>query len=80
MRYELWGHQAGNLLAEFDTEAAGIAFVRQLLDDGWSADALSLGLEPGPDDPGEIELPPILTGRELAARVAASAPPRSIPA
>jgi len=78
MRYELWGHQAGNLLAEFETEAEGLVFVRELLQDGWSHDDLSLGLEPGPDAPGDLELPPVLTGRELAARASAMALPRSI--
>ena len=75
MHYELWGHRPGNLIGEFATEAEGLAFVRGLLRDGWSADNLSLGLELGDDDPEDLELPPVLTGAELAARAAAAAPP-----
>lgn len=71
MRYELWGHRPANLLAEFDTEEEGLAFVQALLADGWSPGNLSLGIELGPDDPNDLELPPVLSGDELAARVAA---------
>jgi hypothetical protein len=71
MIYQLWGHEGGNLLAEFTTEAEGLTFVRQLLLDGWSADDLSLG--PPPDQDGTT--PPVLTGPALAARADATSPP-----
>lgn len=64
MVYQLWGHEGGNLLAEFETEAEGLVFVRELLEDGWPASDLSLG--PPPNRSGAS--PPVLTGAELAAR------------
>jgi hypothetical protein len=70
MHYELWGTELGNLLAEFDTEAEGLAFVRALLDEGWSGGELALGPPPSRDG-ATIR---VLTGPELTARARAVAP------
>jgi hypothetical protein len=70
MHYELWGTELANLLAEFDTEEEGLAFVRSLLDEGWSGDQLSLGPPPSRDG-SEV---PVLTGAELVDRARAAAP------
>jgi len=43
MRYELWGLQPANLIDTFESESEALAEVRGLLDEGWSADDLSLG-------------------------------------
>lgn len=71
MHWELWALNAGNVIRGYDTEAEALAMVSTLLDDGWSADDLGLGLE---FDEGEAEddssLPPVLSGAPLAARVA----------
>jgi hypothetical protein len=67
MHYELWGTEAANLLAEFEDEGEALAFVRGLLEDGWSPDELSLGPPPDRDDPeGPASL--VLTGAPLARR------------
>lgn len=78
MSYELWGTTLGNLLAEFDTEDEGLAFVRSLLDEGWSGEELALGPPPSRDD----SFVQVLTGVELTNRARAMMPPRrdSIPA
>jgi hypothetical protein len=73
MHYELWGHNPGNLLAEFDAESEALAFVRELLEDGWSPSDLSLGLEYTEGDPEDVPLPPVLTGATLLERVRAAA-------
>jgi hypothetical protein len=70
MHYELWGTKLGNLLAEFDTEEEGLAFVRALLDEGWSDDELALGPPPSRDGAA----PRILTGPQLTVRARAAAP------
>jgi hypothetical protein len=71
MHYELWGHHPGHLIAVFNSEAEALAYVRKLLADGWSADDLSLGLEPD-DDPEAADLPPVLQGAELLDRAHAA--------
>lgn len=67
MHYELWGVEAANLLAEFDDEAEALAFVRSLLEEGWSADELSLGPPPDVDNP-EASASLVMTGPALARR------------
>ena len=73
MRYELWGVESANLLAEFETEEAGLAFVRSLLDEGWSGDELSLGPVPDVNHPG-ASAALVLTGEALAKRARATLP------
>jgi len=73
MHYELWGVESANLLAEFETEEEGLAFVRSLLDEGWSGDELSLGPPPDVDDP-KASASLVLTGAALAERARARLP------
>jgi hypothetical protein len=68
MHYELWGIPrggSGNMIADFDTQAEGLAMVRDLLAAGWDADELSLGLGLGDDDPQDVEVPLALRGETL---------------
>lgn len=66
MHWELWAVPDFNLIAAMEREAEALALVRELLAKGWRADHLSLIVE---DEarPAE-ELPPALTGEELARR------------
>ena len=70
MHYELWGTELGNLLAEFDTEDQGLAFVQSLLDEGWSGDELALGPPPSRDGRAIS----VLTGTALVNRARAAVP------
>ena len=69
LHWELWHVTTVNQLATFETEAAALGLARELLSLGWLADELTLLF----DDPSVLveELPPALTGDELAQRVAA---------
>lgn len=64
--WELWDVDSGNLLADFDTEAEGLVLVRELIGKGWNPSHLNLGFED--PDLDVDELPPGLTGEELARR------------
>ena len=66
MHWELWAMPDFNLIAATDGEAEALALVRELLAKGWRADNLSLILEDEARSAGE--LPPALTGEELARR------------
>lgn len=79
MYYQLWDVVDGNRIADFRTEAEGLAMVRDLLAVGWSVDDLALGAFAERGDPSDLELPPTLCGPELATR-AASPRRGSIPA
>ena len=69
MHWELWALNSGNLICEYETEADALAMVRALVDDGWSADDLGLGLEFDDDDEGDdASLPPVLSGVALTQR------------
>ena len=64
VHYELWGLSTGNRIAALATEAEVLALVRELIEVGWDADELSLGLVP--DTESEYaDLPPVLEGAEL---------------
>ena len=60
--YDLWSLHPGNLIAEYDSEGAALAQVRELLADGWPAENLSLGWADTDDDEqgGEIANGPAL--------------------
>jgi hypothetical protein len=79
MYYQLWSIEAGNRIADFKTEAEGLAMVRELLQVGWSADDLALGAFHEDGDPDRPDLPPALSGTELLSR-ALAVPPGSVPA
>lgn len=66
MHWELWSVDTANLVGTFDTEAEGLALVRELVGKGWPAEVLSLMVE---DETVPVEaLPPAVTGAELARR------------
>ena len=66
MNWEVWDLVSRNLLADFETESEALAFVRDMLGQGCKATELVLIL----DDPAlaDEELPPGVTGEELARR------------
>ena len=72
MRWELWDIESGNLVGHRDAETDALALVRELILKGWPIDALSLLAE---DDSVPVEdLPPGVTGEELARRAEAAGP------
>jgi hypothetical protein len=72
MHWELWDIETANLVGTFDTEAAGLVVVREIVGKGWPVDALSLMVE---DEAVPTEnLPPGITGAELAKRAGLTGP------
>jgi hypothetical protein len=66
MHWELWSIDTGNIVGTCDTEAAGLALVRELVGKGWPADVLSLMLE---DESQPVEsLPPAISVAALLRR------------
>ena len=66
MHWELWSIDTANLVGTFDTEAEGLALVRELVGKGWPAEVLSLMVE---DETVPVEVLPLaVTGAELARR------------
>ncbi|MDP8923141.1 MAG: hypothetical protein M3O34_09740 [Chloroflexota bacterium] len=63
MHWELWTVDTANLVGTFDTEAEGLALVRELVGKGWPAEALSLPVE---------ALARAVSGTELVRRAEAS--------
>jgi len=69
MHYQLWDTASANVIDVYRTEAESLAMVRGLLEAGWNADHLALGLDFDVDEPGDdADLPPVLSGTALAAR------------
>jgi hypothetical protein len=66
MTWEVWAIPTSNLIAAEATEAEALAVVRQLLASDWAPDELTLIF----DDPSlaDEELPPAVTGDDLARR------------
>ena len=78
MHWELWSVDTANLVGTFDTEAEGLALVRELVGKGWPAEVLSLMVE---DETVPVEvLPPAVTGAELARRAEDAAQGRRLTA
>jgi hypothetical protein len=75
MHWEVWALDSGNLIDTPATEAEALRLVRELLDNGWRAEDLALALEDESRPVGE--LPPTLSGVELAARAQAAGPNRA---
>jgi hypothetical protein len=69
MFWEVWAVPTGNLIAAKATEAEALAVIRKLLTVDWIADELTLIFD-DPSVPVE-QLPPALSGDDLARRVAA---------
>ena len=72
MHYEIWAIDTANLIATPDTEAEALALVGELIDDGWDAKDLALGIGFGDGETPTSGLPPALLGEELAARARAA--------
>ena len=71
MCWELWDAVSRNIISDFATEVDALTYVRVLLDQGWKPDELVLLF----DDPTVAveDLPPAVSGDELARRVLAAA-------
>jgi hypothetical protein len=64
--WAIWDLVSANALWDFESETEALAYVRELLGQGWKPDELVLIF----DDPAlaDEELPPGVTGEELARR------------
>ena len=71
MHYALWDYRTSNIVDTFPTEGEALAVVRDLLANGWGAGELGLGLDYDNAEPDDAELPPVLSGTDLAERAAA---------
>jgi hypothetical protein len=76
MYWELWEIRSANLVDTFDTEEQALQGVRDLLAVNRRdlADDLTLGAMYDEGEPKNVPLPPALTGDELRARLAETAP------
>ena len=76
MTYELWDAKSGNLLEEFESEAEAFAAVRGYLETNGPdmIRDLVLGAVPSTGLIGATNLPPILEGEALLARVSSRLP------
>ena len=75
MHYQLWDAKSANVIDIVQTEAEGLAIVRQLLSNGWNPEHLSFGLDFDEGEEGDDDtLPPVLYGEALAERALAAAP------
>ncbi len=70
MNWEVWAISSGNLIAATESEAEALGVVRELLATDWRAEELSLIFD-GQSRPVE-DLPPALSGDDLARRAGAS--------
>ena len=78
MNWELWAIPSGNLIAATETEAEALGIVRDLLPADWRPDELSLIFE---DESKAVEdLPPALSGDDLARRAGTISSVRQISA
>lgn len=74
MHWELWDTETGNLVGDYDDEAAALAVVRDVLRRHGSGPLAALALGAEHDDEGgdDAALPPIVGGVELVARALAT--------
>jgi hypothetical protein len=70
MNWEIWDAVSRNIICDFATEAEAMAYVRVLLEQGWKTGELLLIF----DDPAlaDEDLPPAVSGEELARRAGTS--------
>ena len=73
--WEIWDVESANAIWDFESEAEALTLVRELMDKGWRTDQLVMIYE----DPAlaDEDLPPGVTGDELAQRVEAAGIDRS---
>jgi hypothetical protein len=76
MHWELWDTESGNLVATFSTEDEALAGVRDVISVNAPDyfDFLSLGAAFSEGEAKDYELPPVLDGEALRARLAETAP------
>ncbi len=72
MHWELWAIPTMNMITSRATEGEILDLVRELLAKGWQPDEMSLIAED--ESAADEDLPPAITGAELARRAAASDP------
>jgi hypothetical protein len=74
MHWELWDTESGNMVGDYDSEAEALAVVREAVRrHGPSvANTLALGAEFEDEGGDDADLPPVVQGAELVARVADS--------
>ena len=65
MAYELWNRESANIVSEFDSEAAALAFVRQMVEAHGRDVVLAWALAYEDDDE---ETHPIAAGADLLRR------------
>ena len=72
MHWELWDRESANLVEEFDSEEEALQGVREILAVNGPdlLDSLALGAMYDEGEPRNDELPPVLAGAELQARLA----------
>jgi hypothetical protein len=72
MHWELWDTESANLVDTFETEDEALQGVRDLLAVNTPdyVEELSLGAMYDPGEPRDVELPPVLIGEMLKARLA----------
>lgn len=68
--WELWDLDSANAIWDFESETEALAYVRELLGQGWRTDQIVMMF----DDPAlpDEELPPGVTGEELDRRLEAA--------
>ena len=71
MHWELWDTETGNLVGDYDSEDAALAVVRDAFYRLGPASIAPLALGVEHDDEGGVDddLPPVLQGQDLVARV-----------
>jgi hypothetical protein len=76
MHWQLWDTESNNLVEEFATEDEALRGVRELLTVNRPdyLNFLTLGAMYDEGEPHDVELPPVLEGDELRARLTATAP------
>jgi hypothetical protein len=67
MHYELWDISSGNFIMAAQTRENAHRLVRELLEDGWSADDISSGW--GRDSNDDPPLPKAISGEELLREI-----------
>ena len=71
MHWELWDTESGNMVGDYDSEADALAVVREAVRRYGAnvANTLALGAEHDDEGGDDADLPPVIHGAELVARV-----------
>ena len=70
MHWELWDTESGNMVGDYATEAEALTVVRNALRQHGSSvvATLALGAEHDDEAGNDDDLPPVISGQDLAAR------------